>query len=51
MPLYLSQALAVTMYIFGLPDELDFGFAREVLRLFESSCLFVRDSGEENVLA
>lgn len=37
--------------IFGLADEPDFGFARDVLRMTRSSCLFVRDSGEENVLA
>jgi amino acid transporter len=37
--------------IFGLADEPDFGFARDVTRMTRSSCLFVRDSGEENVLA
>jgi len=37
--------------IFGLGGEPDFGFARHVLDSTASSCLFVRDSGEENVLA
>ncbi|NIP60807.1 MAG: hypothetical protein GWN82_20985, partial [Gemmatimonadetes bacterium] len=37
--------------IFGLSGEPDFQFARHVLESTASSCLFVRDSGEENVLA
>ncbi|MDX1675913.1 MAG: hypothetical protein R3314_14055, partial [Longimicrobiales bacterium] len=37
--------------IFGLGGEPDFEFARHVLESTASSCLFVRDSGEENVLA
>jgi hypothetical protein len=32
-------------------DQPDFDFARHVLDTTASSCLFVRDSGEENVLA
>jgi amino acid transporter len=37
--------------IFGMSGEPDFRFARHVLATTASSCLFVRDSGEENVLA
>jgi len=37
--------------IFGISGEPDFGFARHVLTTTASSCLFVRDSGEENALA
>ena len=37
--------------IFGMGGQPDFRFARHVLETTESSCLFVRDSGEENVLA
>jgi len=37
--------------VFGLGGEPDFHFARHVLATTASSCLFVRDSGEENVLA
>ncbi len=37
--------------IFGLSGEPDFEGARRMLRMTSSSCLFVRDSEEENVLA
>ncbi|MDX1648047.1 MAG: hypothetical protein R3304_12950, partial [Longimicrobiales bacterium] len=37
--------------VFGMSGEPDFRFARHVLATTASSCLFVRDSGEENVLA
>ncbi len=37
--------------LFGLAREPDFRFARRLIALTESACLFVRDSGEENVLA
>jgi amino acid transporter len=37
--------------IFGMAGQPDFAFARHVLGTTASSCLFVRDSGEENVLA
>jgi amino acid transporter len=37
--------------IFGLVGEPDFENARNMLRMTSSSCLFVRDSDEENVLA
>lgn len=37
--------------IFGLAGEPDFENARRMLRMTSSSCLYVRDSDEENVLA
>ncbi|HKK93308.1 MAG TPA: amino acid permease [Longimicrobiales bacterium] len=37
--------------IFGLSGEPNFDFARHVLETTASSCLFVRDSGQENALA
>jgi len=47
----LSRVPTADLDIFGLGDEPDFPFARQVLATTASSCLFVRDSGEENVLA
>jgi hypothetical protein len=37
--------------IFGLSREPDFAFLRETVDLSRTTCIFVRDSGEENVLA
>lgn len=37
--------------IFGLPEEPDFEFMHQIVELRESACLFVSDSGEENILA
>ncbi len=37
--------------IFGMSGDPDFAFARHVLETTASSCLFVRDSGQENALA
>ena len=37
--------------IFGLADDLHFGFMREVTDITNSSCLFVRDSGKESAIA
>ena len=45
------QVPTADLDIFGLSGEPDFGFARQVLDTTASSCLFVRDSGDENVLA
>ena len=36
--------------ILGLGAEVDFGFIRKTADLSKSSCLFVQDSGKENVL-
>jgi hypothetical protein len=37
--------------IFGLANDLQFGFMREITELSNSSCLFVRDSGKESAIA
>jgi len=37
--------------IFGLAEELQFNFMREVTEMTNSSCLFVRDSGKESAIA
>lgn len=48
---HLSTVPTADLDIFGLSGDPDFRFARHVLATTASSCLFVRDSGEENVLA
>ncbi|MFO7903941.1 MAG: amino acid permease [Pirellulaceae bacterium] len=47
----LARIRTADLDIFGLAGDPDFEFGRWVLRITESSCLFVRDSDEENVLA
>jgi len=47
----LTRVPTADLDVFGLSGEIDFGFARRVLAATGSSCLFVRDSGDENVLA
>lgn len=37
--------------IFGLAEDLNFGFMRDLTELTNSSCLFVRDSGKESAIA
>ncbi len=37
--------------VFGLPDEIDFEFVRRMVEQTRSTCIFVRDSGDENALA
>ena len=37
--------------IFGLGDEVNFDFIRQMVEKTESTCIFVKDSGEEDVLA
>ena len=37
--------------IFGLPDEVNFEFMRRMVERTRSTCVFVRDSGDENALA
>ena len=37
--------------IFGLANDLQFSFMREVTEMTNSSCLFVRDSGKESAVA
>jgi amino acid transporter len=47
----LSSAPGADINIFGLADELPFPFMREAPELTKSSCLFVKDSGQESALA
>lgn len=37
--------------VFGLPEDVDFEFIRRMVDATRSSCIFVRDSGDENALA
>ena len=48
---HIKQAPHADLSIFGLPDELDFDFVRRMVDETESTCVFVRDSGDENALA
>lgn len=48
---HIAQAPHADLSIFGLPDELDFDFVRRMVEETESTCIFVRDSGDENALA
>ncbi|MGI9036237.1 MAG: hypothetical protein ACR2GD_09395 [Pyrinomonadaceae bacterium] len=48
---HITHAPQADLNIFGLPDEFDFNFARQMVSDTESTCIFVRDSGDENALA
>ena len=39
------------LQVFGFPGHIDFSFIRNMVEKTRSSCLFVRDSDEENVFA
>ncbi len=47
----ISDAPAADVQIFGFPDDIDFAFVRRMVNETRSSCMFVRDSGDENVFA
>jgi hypothetical protein len=47
----LEQASRADLNIFGLPDEIDFKFIRKMVEKTGSTCIFIRDSGDEDVLA
>jgi hypothetical protein len=47
----LISALSADINIFGLADELPFAFMRNAPELSKSSCLFIKDSGQESALA
>jgi hypothetical protein len=47
----LSSAPGADINIFGLADELPFTFMRNAPELTKSSCLFIKDSGQESALA
>jgi amino acid transporter len=47
----LTSAPGADINIFGLADELPFTFMRNAPELTKSSCLFIKDSGQESALA
>jgi len=47
----MSTAPGADINVFGLADKLPFKFMREAPELTKSSCLFIRDSGQESALA
>ena len=47
----LRKAPEADLSIFGLAQEVDRNFLREIVKKTRSSCLFVRDSGRESALA
>lgn len=47
----LEQSPRADLNIFGLGDEVDFNFIRQMVEKTESTCIFVKDSGKEDVLA
>ena len=49
--LCLEKSPRADLNIFGLSDEIDFDFIRRMVEKTESTCIFIRDSGDEDVLA
>jgi hypothetical protein len=47
----LTQAPRADLNIFGLPMNSDLNFYRKIIDLINTSCVFVRDSGDESALA
>lgn len=47
----LSAAPAADLNIFGMDDQLEFEFIQEIRNRVKGSCLFVKDSGHESILA
>ena len=48
---YVADAPKADLHLFGLQPEADFDLMRTLVRATRSSALFVRDSGQESVLA
>ena len=48
---YLREAPQADLSVFGLLPDPDFDFCRRMVRATRSTCLFVRDSGQESALA
>jgi hypothetical protein len=46
----ISSAPTGDVSIFGLAEDLHFGFMRDLTEATNSSCLFIRDSGEESAI-
>ena len=47
----LSEAPRADLNIFGMTADLNFEFVKEMTERTQSSCLFVKDSGHESILA
>ncbi|MGB5653082.1 MAG: Na-K-Cl cotransporter, partial [Robiginitalea sp.] len=47
----ITQAPAADLNIFGMDDDLKFNFVKEMSAKTKSTCLFVKDSGHESILA
>jgi hypothetical protein len=47
----LAEISLADVNLVGLPREPDFDFLRQVVDQGRATCIFVRDSGEENALA
>ncbi|PQB04402.1 amino acid permease [Aureitalea marina] len=48
---YVPDAPQADLNIFGMDQDLPFQFVEEITLLTQSSCLFVKDSGHESILA
>jgi solute carrier family 12 sodium/potassium/chloride transporter 2 len=48
---YLEAIPVVALNIFGMSDQPDFAWCRELVHKTGSTCLFTLDSGKENALA
>jgi hypothetical protein len=48
---YVTQAPPADLNIFGMQDTLPYDFIKSMTKKTNSSCLFVRDSGHESILA
>jgi len=46
----IAKAPKADVSIFGLAEDLQFNFMREITEMTNSSCLFVRDSGKESAI-
>ncbi|NNE03714.1 MAG: hypothetical protein HKN52_11200, partial [Eudoraea sp.] len=46
-----EQAPIADLNIFGMEENLSFHFVKEMTYKTNSSCLFVKDSGHESILA
>jgi hypothetical protein len=48
---YLPRAPQADLNIFGLQNQIDLAFIERMVAATDSSCIFVRDSGNESALA
>jgi amino acid transporter len=48
---FIQNTPQADLNVFGLPDDIDFDFVRRMVEQTSSTCIFIRDSGDENALA